>query len=81
MTPATIEALKVLVEADRRYRSKINAGEIAHNDDRGIEVSAVFGINPRTARVLEEAGLVETVAISEYRSLVFLGKYQPFDDL
>jgi hypothetical protein len=53
MTPALAKLLARLIEADRNYR------ETNLDCNRWVEVGLICGINPRTAKVLDDAGLVE----------------------
>jgi hypothetical protein len=78
MTSAQAELLRRLIATDRAYRAKIAIGELADNDERGVEVGWINGVNPRTAYSLEEAGLIELVDLfGNGRSWAFLGAYQP----
>lgn len=79
MTQQQIELLKRLIAADRTYRTKLAAGELAHRDERGIEIGWINGVNPRTADALCEAGLAEIVNIRGDQSWLFLGAYDPYD--
>lgn len=81
MTPAQADLLRDLIAADRRYRSLVSSGLPAHPDDRGVEVCSLTGVDPRTARSLEEAGLVEVLDTGRTGSKwVFLGRYAPYED-
>lgn len=81
MNRSQFQALGLLIEADRLYRSLKAANVGVRNDDcRGIEISAKFGIHPLTARALEEAGLIEIVPLpGKQNSWAFLGKLEPLD--
>jgi hypothetical protein len=80
MTPAQVDLLRRCIAADRAYRSKIAAGETASNDERGIEVGWINSNNPRTARALAAAGLIEIVDIFGH-PWAFLGDYRANDPL
>lgn len=79
MTPAQVELLRRLIEADRDYHTKVYGKELAHRDDRGVEVGWINGVNPRTATSLVEAGLAEIVNIRTDQNYIFLGRYNPYD--
>lgn len=80
MTPKGLELLKALIEADRWWRTRREAGEIMSMDDRGIEVSRLMtGVSPRTAEQLVNLGVAEVVQIRGRQNYIFLGKYDPFD--
>ncbi len=80
MTPAQADLLRRLIEADRAYRSRLAARELVGPDDRGLEVCALQGVDPRTARSLVAAGLAEMLDIGRTRSpWLFLGNYAPND--
>ena len=74
-----IALLQRLIEADRRYRSAKHADLPTSNADRGIEIGAINGVDPRTARALEEAGLAESVAGLSGHPYLYLGRYAPHD--
>ena len=82
MTRPQIELLKRLIEADRRYHSRKASGGLVHRNDRGIEIGWICGVDPRTARTLEDAGLAESLdpGINGHPFL-FLGRYEPYDDV
>lgn len=80
MTASQTELLKILIERDRQYFLRLLENEWAHRDERGVEVNRAFGCDPRTARALEVAGLVEIVEIRPFQKYVFLGSYDPFRD-
>jgi len=81
MSPAQVGLLQRLIAADRSYRSRREAGETALQSQRGIEIGAFNGVDPRTARSLEDAGLAEAIDPGvNGRPFLFLGRYEPFDD-
>lgn len=80
MTPAQQRLLQRLIEADRAYRTAVNqADPWVSNDWRGVEISPLFGVSPRTAESLMEMGLCEIVNMGN-RNCVFLGRYNPYDE-
>ncbi|UTU09721.1 hypothetical protein CcrBL47_gp437 [Caulobacter phage BL47] len=80
MTPAMASLLKRLIEADRRYHSRIKAGEFVSWDERGVEIGWINGVNPRTADALADLGLCETMTVNvQGHCHAFLGKYNPYD--
>lgn len=81
MTPKALELLKALIETDREWRTRREAGEVVSIDDRGIEISRVInGIDPRTAEQLVKHGLAEIMNIRGRQNYIFLGKYYPYDE-
>jgi hypothetical protein len=82
MTVVQKEALRLLIEADRQYRSKVAHGMIADPDERGVEIWARGPIHIETARSLAEAGLAELVDTRiNTRKWLFLGRCEPYDDI
>lgn len=80
MTPAMAALLKRLIEADRCYRTRIKAGEMATWDERGVEVGWINGVNPRTAEALENLGLCELLTVNvQGHCHAFLGRHNPYD--
>jgi hypothetical protein len=80
MSPAQLDLLQHLVIADRRYRSRIARRELAHPDERGVEVSYLSGVHKSTARALENAGLAEILTTTRNGNpWVFLWSYEPND--
>lgn len=74
MSPAQIKLLQNLIAADRDYWLKQAAGELAHRDDRGIEVG--WSCDSRTADSLVKAGLAEMLDIGKgSNAWIFLGNY------
>lgn len=80
MTPAQVQLLQRLIAADRAYRSALARGEPAVNDDRGVEVGAINGVDPRTAAALVAAGLAEEADIGLRHPYLFLGQYAALDE-
>ena len=82
MTLAQKQALRLLIEADRLYRSKVAHGILADADHRGIEIWAHGSIHIATARSLNDAGLAELVDTTINGSKwLFLGRCEPYDDV
>lgn len=81
MTDAQIALLKRLIEADRSYHSKKLAGLPVAREERGVEVGPINGVDRRTANSLIDAGLAECVALHHGNGYLFLGKYEPYDEL
>jgi hypothetical protein len=82
MTPAQIDLLKRLIEADRRYHSHRAKGLDVSRNERGIEICPITGVDPRTARCLEDAGLAESLDPGiNGNAYLFLGSYEPFDEV
>jgi hypothetical protein len=79
MTPAQQRLLKELIAADRLYHSKKAAKILTCNDERGVEINHINGIEMNTARALVERGLAEMVDIGKRHPYAFLGKYLPYD--
>lgn len=80
MTPAQQRLLQRLIEADRAYRTAVHQGDQwASNDWRGVEISPLFGVSPRTADALVDMGLCEVVNLGN-RNAAFLGRYNPYDE-
>lgn len=80
MTPAQIALMKDLIESDRRYRRGIYNKDNVWNDLRGVEISSITGYSLRTAKALDEAGLIELVCLHGRQTYAFLGKYDPYLD-
>lgn len=82
MTPAQIVLLKRLIAADRRYHSLIARRMPVSCNERGIEIGVLSGVDPRTARTLEDAGLAESLDPGiNGRAFLFLGRYEPVDEV
>jgi hypothetical protein len=85
MTPAGISLLKQLIVNDRRYWQQCEAyrqdpknNDIPDLNQRGVEIGWINGVNPRTARALEDLGLIETLDIYGNGCVfAFLGSYNP----
>ena len=77
MSPAQAELLRQLIVAEQAYWIASSQGKPVSNDDRGVEVSKANGHSWSTARVLQEAGLIDTVDVGNGMTLAFLGKYLP----
>jgi len=81
MTPKALALLKKLIETDRWWRSRREAGEFLPADDRGVEISRIInGVDRRTAEQLVKLGVAETVQIRQGMSYIFLGNYNPYDE-
>lgn len=80
MTPAQIELLQKLIQADREYWVRRVADEAVALAARGVEVGWINGVNPRTAKTLVDAGLAEMLDMGNGLTCLFLGRYNPFSD-
>jgi hypothetical protein len=76
MTPTQAAFIRDCIAADRSMRTRLAAGEIAGNDERGVEV---FGRDRRTATALESLGIVELVNLGFINPRAFLGRYRLHD--
>lgn len=60
MTPSQVIMIKRLVEAERSYwQARLNGEPYVQERWRMVEVGKFTGIDKRTARSLEHAGLIE----------------------
>jgi hypothetical protein len=82
MSPAQKQALRLLIEADRQYRSKVAHGSVVDPDERGVEIWAWGPIRMATAKSLADAALAELVdtRVNTCKWL-FLGRCEPYDDI
>lgn len=78
MTPAQADLLRRLIDADRRHHARRALGELAHRDDRGVEIGSINGVDRRTAQALAERNLIELVELREGQVHAFLGGYDPY---
>lgn len=82
MTKSQIALLRALIAADRDYWKKRVNGELAHGDERGIEIWHEYnGVHMNTATSLVDAGLAEIVNIRASQNFVFLVSYNPENDI
>lgn len=82
MTPTQIQALRILIDADRQYRSKVALGRVVDPDERGVELWPHSPIRRSTAVSLCEAGLAELVNTRINRNKwLFLGRCEPYDEV
>lgn len=79
MTPSQTALLRQLIAADRAYHSARQSGRLVSMNDRGVEVGAINGVDPRTAAALADAGLIELVDLGRKNTYAFLGRYAPYD--
>lgn len=72
MTPPQATLIRRLVDAERFYWQQRLAGESADHEYRCVEVSRTFGVDPRTAQSLMDAGVIDGHSTDNNRWIVWL---------